>query len=202
VELLFIRHAEPERIAGGSGRPADPALTVRGHDQAQRLAKWLASESIDAVLASPLRRAVETAEPLASLLGRTVEIDDDLAEYDRGADHYIPTEELARTNDPRFQMMIEGRWEEFGGDDPIAFGARVRGAIDRIVASHAGRTVAAVCHGGVINRALADVVGIDRHLWFEPAYTSISRVRASRRGPRTVVTINEHAHLFAVREAP
>ena len=53
--------------------------------------------------------------------------------------------------------------------------------------------------GGFL-QVLADVVGIDRHLWFEPAYTSISRVKASRRGPRSVGTINEHAHLFAVRE--
>jgi len=52
-----------------------------------------------------------------------------------------------------------------------------------------------VCHGGVINAYLAHVLGLDDLLFFEPAYTSISRVRASRRGHRMLVSANETAHL-------
>jgi 2,3-bisphosphoglycerate-dependent phosphoglycerate mutase len=65
--------------------------------------------------------------------------------------------------------------------------------------------VAAVCHGGVINVYLAALLGLERHLWFEPGYTSISRVAAARTGERSVVTLNETAHLvatFDVREEP
>ena len=63
MDLLWVRHGEPERIEAGTGVPADPALTERGRDQAERLAQWLATEPIDVILSSPQRRARETAEP-------------------------------------------------------------------------------------------------------------------------------------------
>ena len=66
MELLWVRHGEPERIAPGSGVRADPALTERGADQARRLSEWLAFDDIDAVVSSPLRRAVDTAAPIAA----------------------------------------------------------------------------------------------------------------------------------------
>jgi probable phosphoglycerate mutase len=200
VELILVRHAEPVRVAPGSVEgPADPALTAAGRDQAARLAAWLAHEAIDAVVASPLRRAVETAAPLADAIGLPVTVLEGIAEYDWRADHYIPTEELARTNDWRWQAMIEGRWEELGGDPPDVFRARVCDTVDEIVASHAGGRVVAVCHGGVINCAVAQVIGLDRLLWMTPAYTSITRVMASRAGVRSLVSLNETAHLVADR---
>ncbi|MFM8973933.1 MAG: histidine phosphatase family protein [Actinomycetota bacterium] len=69
MEILWIRHAEPERIESGSGVPADPALTAAGRAQAERLAAWLAGEQIDVVYASPQRRARETAAPIAAAHG-------------------------------------------------------------------------------------------------------------------------------------
>ena len=69
MDLLWVRHAEPERIAPGSGVPADPGLTALGHEQAQRLADWLSHEPIDVILSSPKRRAQETAAPIAKALG-------------------------------------------------------------------------------------------------------------------------------------
>jgi hypothetical protein len=51
----------------------------------------------------------------------------------------------------------------------------------------------------VINVYLADVLGIDRLLWFDPVYTSVSRVKVSRDGIRSLVTLNETAHLQGVR---
>ena len=57
------------------------------------------------------------------------------------------------------------------------------------------RRVVVVCHGGAINAYLGHVAGIDRPLWFEPAYASISRVAASRDGVRSIVSINETGHL-------
>jgi probable phosphoglycerate mutase len=197
MELLVIRHAEPVRItvAESGGAPADPELTPRGHDQAARLADWLAAEGVDHVTSSPLRRARETAAPLASALGLDVAIDDQLCEYDANADSYIPIEELRETKDDRWQAMIEGRWEDFGGEAPDVFRTRIVTRLDALITEHPGERVAVVCHGGVINVYLAALLGIDRHLWFDPGYTSISRVRASRAGARSVGSINELAHL-------
>ncbi len=56
-----------------------------------------------------------------------------------------------------------------------------------------------VCHGGVINTYTADVLGLGAMLFFEPAYTSISRVLVSRDGARSLLSLNETGHLRARR---
>jgi len=201
MEIVWIRHGEPERIAPGSGVRADPQLTASGQEQAELLADWLASEQIDAVLSSPLRRAYETAQPIAVALGREVETFEGIVEYDVNSDHYIPTEELRVTKDARWTAMVEGRWDEFGAEAPEIFRGRIDEAVNEIVERFAGRRVAAVCHGGVINVALGSVLGIGQPLWFEPGYTSMSRMLASRGGIRSVASLNELAHLKATRLA-
>ena len=200
MELLWVRHAEPERIAPGSGVPANPSLTARGRDQAQRLADWLALEHVDAIVSSPQRRAIETAEPIANAHHLAVEVVDGLVEYDVQSDHYIPMEELRATNDPRLLDMMEGRWESFGGESTDVFRARIAKTLDALIDGHPGHKVVAVCHGGVINVALALILGLDRELWFDPHYTSLSRVVASRTGVRSLASLNERAHLEARRE--
>lgn len=203
MELLLIRHALPTRITAeeSGGSPADPGLTESGREQAARLAAWLRVEGVDHVVSSPLRRATETAAPVAQALGLTTEIVDGLHEYDSVADSYIPIEEMRAENSERWQAMVEGRWEEYGGEPPDQFRSRIVPCLDGVIAAHPGRTVAAVCHGGVINVYLAAILGIDRALWFDPEYTSISRVHASRTGTRSVASVNEAAHLVATRRA-
>lgn len=202
MELVLVRHAEPVRIGPGEsdGAPADPELTGRGRVQAARLARWLAIEPVHHIASSPKRRAVETAAPLASALGLTVEIIDGLVEWDANADHYIPMEELRESKDDQWQAMVEGRWEDYGGENPERFRARIVPTLNAVIEAHAGETVVVVCHGGVINVYLAALLGLTRHLWFDPAYTSVSRVRAARTGARSLASLNETAHLCATRE--
>ena len=200
MDLIFIRHAEPQRIAPGRGVPADPGLTHLGHEQAARLADWLEPERVDAVLSSPMRRAQETAAPIAAAHGLDVEIVPGLIEYDANSDHYIPMEEMKASDDPRLKAMIEGRWEEFGADGVEAFRLRVAQTLDEIIAAHPGERVVAVCHGGIINVASALVMEMDRHLWFEPHYTSVTRIVASRSGVRSMASLNERAHLDGRRD--
>ena len=53
-----------------------------------------------------------------------------------------------------------------------------------------------MCHGGVINSYLAHVLGLGgQPSFFYPNYTSIHRVAAAASGERSIVTINETAHL-------
>jgi len=202
MDLLLVRHAEPERVAGGTGQPANPPLTAHGRRQAQRLADWLAYEHVDAIVSSPQRRAMETAQPLADAHDLKIEVVDGLVEYDVQSDSYIPMEELRGSNDPRLAAMIEGRWESFGGESTETFTARIEATLDGLIAGHPGERVVAVCHGGVINVALAIVLGLDRLLWFDPHYTSLSRMVASRTGVRSLASLNENAHLIARREHP
>jgi probable phosphoglycerate mutase len=194
MELLLIRHALPVRIEGATG-PADPPLADLGRRQADALAEWLADEPLDAIYTSPLRRALETAAPLASRHGLVAIVEDDIAEFDREADSYVPIEELKAEDDPRWHQMVAGGWSSDGTVDPAAFAAAVIAGVERIIAAHSGQTVAIVAHGGVVNVYLAHILGTTRPMFFEPAYTSISRVLAARSGQRQVRSVNETAHV-------
>jgi 2,3-bisphosphoglycerate-dependent phosphoglycerate mutase len=193
MELLLIRHALPVRIDGGDG-PADPDLSDAGHQQAAALAEWLVDEGIEAIWASPMRRARQTAAPLEAATGLTATIDDDLKEFDADQPHYIPMEELS-SDDPRWRELIE----RLGAPEQFAFRDLAAAAVERVVAAHPGQRVAVVCHGGVVNAYLSRILGIDRPLFFEPTYTSISRVMASSRGHRSLISVNEIPHLPHLR---
>lgn len=193
MELLLIRHALPIRREVADGA-ADPELSEIGTAQAELLGSYLASEEIDAIYSSPMRRALETAQPVADTHQLPIEVSDGIAEYDRNASWYVPIEELKATNDPRWQALARGEWH--GDESEDDFHARVLAGIQQIVADHRGDRVAVVCHGGVINSYLADVLGTPhRRGFFYPAYTGVSRVAASQAGRRSIVSINEIAHL-------
>lgn len=194
MELLLIRHALPIRREVTEG-PADPPLSSDGVRQAELLGEYLASEHIDAVYASPLLRAVQTAEPLCRMNGCEMTLDAGLAEFDQHSSEYIPVEELKASGDPRLTEFLLGEGDGF--DDREEFRERVMTSIARIIADHGGERVAAVCHGGVINSYAGDVLGldVDGPGFFYPNYTSITRIAASRSGVRSIVTINETAHL-------
>lgn len=179
----------------GAAGPADPPLSDLGRRQADALADWLADERIDAIYTSPLRRALETAHPLVARHGLELVVEDGVAEFDRDADSYIPIEELKAENDPRWHQMVAGEWSDDGHVDPADFVAGVVEAVERIIGAHGGDTVAVVAHGGVVNVYLAHILGTTKPMFFEPAYTSISRVLAARSGERQIRSINETAHV-------
>jgi probable phosphoglycerate mutase len=193
MELLLIRHALPVRVEGANGA-ADPQLSDIGQRQSTLVAEYLQAETVHALYASPLRRAVETAAFIGRLLNLPTAQRDGLAEWDRNAPEYIPVEELKAANDPRWHALVAGDWE---GDEPReVFHRRVADTIEAIIADHRGERVAIVCHGGVINSYLATILGIDgANGFFYPDYTSIHRVAAASSGERSVVTLNENAHL-------
>lgn len=193
VELLLIRHGLPLRVERADGAPADPPLSPAGLAQAERLAAWLAPERIDAVYASPLRRARETAEPLARARGLALALEPGVVEFDPHAPSYVPLEELKAQDRAAWLALVRGGLT--AGIDVVEFRATLVAALERIVAAHPGGRVAVVCHGGVINGWAAHVLGLESSLFFDPAYTSVSRFAAARSGERGLVSLNETAHL-------
>ena len=178
MELLFIRHALPLRVEGFEG-PADPELSEAGHHQARYLAEYLSFERIHSIYASPLRRAVQTAEPVAAKQSIEVTISEGIAEYDREASEYIPIEQLKAEGLPGWQDVLKGEVHSAVGVDPVEFRAGVVEAVEQIINAHPGEKVAAVCHGGVINAYMTHILGIpDPSGFFYPNYTSIHRVAA------------------------
>jgi probable phosphoglycerate mutase len=198
VELLLVRHGLPVRLESDNG-PADPGLAPEGHSQAQALGQWLAGTGIDALFTSPMQRAVETAAPLAQLTGLAPTVLDGLAEWDRDASSYVPLEELQLEAPETFAelatAMMTGQWEVLG-IDMEGFRTRVAEAMTHIIDNSPGQKVAVVCHGGVINVFLARVLGLSQDLFFAPTYTGVSRVWASRKGHRGILSINEAPHLL------
>jgi 2,3-bisphosphoglycerate-dependent phosphoglycerate mutase len=197
VELILVRHGLPVRIDDAGG-PADPELSDEGRAQAVRLAGWLRRDPIDAVYVSPMRRAIQTAEPLADALGVDPVVDEELAEFDREAHFYVPIEELKAAGDDRYLKIMRGELD--GEVDPHTFREVVAVAVERIIEAHPGNTVAIVCHGGVINAWASHVLGLPDPLFFEPYYTSVNRFLASSRGHRSLVSLNDLGHLHGTRD--
>ena len=194
MELVFARHAIPVRREVDHG-VADPELSTAGREQARRLADYLAAETIDAIYCSPLRRARETAAPVAEAFSLPVHVLEGVAEYDRTSNAYVPVEELKASNDPRWLEIRDGVWTS-AEETEQEFVQRVVAASEEVVARHSGQRVLVVCHGGVINAYLAHVLGLGaRRGFFYPNYTSVHRVAAARSGERSIVTVNETPHL-------
>ncbi len=193
MELILIRHGLPERVETRDGSAADPPLTERGHAQAAATAEQLLADSVDRIYASPLKRAHQTALPLAERLGLEIALEPRIAEYDRDSDTYIPLEELKRTDRAAWlEFMKKGYPDDM---DLGVFHRDVVDAIEEIVGANAGRRVAVVCHGGVINSWAAHVLGMDFRLFFDARYASINRFMAASSGERSVISLNEAAHL-------
>ncbi|HEX3699461.1 MAG TPA: histidine phosphatase family protein [Phenylobacterium sp.] len=187
MELLLIRHGLPER----SHDTADPPLSPEGHDQARRVARWLAGERIDAVVSSPMVRAVETARPFATSAGHELKLHPGVVEFDRDSGSYVPLEVLKREDYEAWKAFVAGG----AAPDITDFQAMVTAAIEEIIAAHPGRRVAVFCHGGVINVWTAHILGMTPRLFFEPGYASVHRYLCARSGERNVVALNERAHL-------
>lgn len=192
MELMLIRHGLPVRIETDDGSPANPPLSEEGHEQARLMADWLKDTKIDHLYSSPMTRAHQTAAPLAEILGLDPELREGVAEYDRHADHYIPVEELKKYDYDRWLRLMRGEIDDI---DFPKFCESVITTLNEIIAAHPGKRVAVTCHGGVINIWTAHVIGIEPRMFFNPRYTSINRYMAASSGERSIITLNEQAHL-------
>jgi probable phosphoglycerate mutase len=194
MEVLLIRHAIPIRRELETGI-ADPELAVEGLKQAELMAKYLSTEKLHAIYASPMQRAQQTASPLAAVQGLAIQTVDGVAEFDKNSNQYVPVEELKATNDPRWQEMLRGEWTS-SDETEEEFIGRIVSSVEQIIANHASQRVAIVCHGGVINAYICHVLGLaNQRGFFYPNYTSIHRIAAAGSGERSIVTLNETSHL-------
>ena len=75
MKIYIIRHGE---AAKSWEVDRDPELSLRGREQAQNISDILAQEDLNdfQIISSPLRRAIETAEPISKKLKKEVEINE------------------------------------------------------------------------------------------------------------------------------
>lgn len=156
--IYLIRHGEtPTTGKVLPGRTPGLHLSERGKEQAEGVAKQLAR--VDAVYASPLERARDTAAPTCARFGRELLLDDALLEADFGTWTGKPLTELAAL--PEWQV-VQKRPEEFrfpGGESFVEMQERVVEGVRAIAARHPGEVVACFTHADPIKAALAHFTG-------------------------------------------
>jgi 2,3-bisphosphoglycerate-dependent phosphoglycerate mutase len=160
-EILLVRHGESQPAYPGSPFPltdgrADPELAPEGAEQAERVARRLAGQRIDAIYVTSLRRTVQTAQPLARRLGLVPNVERQLREVGLGDWETSYRQKVAENGALVQRIVTEGRWDVIPGAEPAAeFAARVRGAIERMAVDRPGQRLAVFTHGGVIGQAMA-----------------------------------------------
>jgi broad specificity phosphatase PhoE len=160
---VLCRHAETDAWADGRfcGR-LDVGLSERGVEQAHVLASALAEHAATALYSSPLRRARETAEPIAARLRLDAVEEPGLAEVDFGALDGLTWSDAQQRFPHVYRAWTDAppRARFPGGESYADVRVRASAAVARIRELHAGETVAVVSHGGPIRAIVADVLDL------------------------------------------
>jgi broad specificity phosphatase PhoE len=160
--ILLVRHGETDwnrddRFQGH----ADLPLNDSGREQARALASALAGDAVAAVYSSPLRRACETAQIVATRLGLTVSLEPRLMEVDVGSWSGLTRTDVERRFPEGFARWRAGGhgWDD--GETYEQLTTRVLAAIHDIAERHVFQRVAVVGHGGTVRAVLSHAEGLD-----------------------------------------
>lgn len=197
--LYLIRHAEtPWNRLGRYQGLRDVPLSRRGRLQRWRLARALARVHLDAVVTSDLRRARDTAAPLARRIGCRLLLEPGLREMSFGRWEGL-THVQVRARFPE-------EWDAYRRD-PVGFAAsggesfldvaeRVSEAWQRAARRAGGRRVAVVAHGAAIKAIVCDLLGVpyEARRRLVLANTGITVFRLDADPPR-LLEFNRTCHL-------
>lgn len=198
--FLLVRHGQStwndqRRIQG----QLDPPLSDLGREQARRVAERLAGTRVAGFYSSDLGRARATAEAIARVFEVPATPMRELREIALGRWEGLTSEEIAE----RYPDLW-ARWREApswdivpGAESTEEFEGRVRSVLRRLAERHPDGDVVIVTHGGVIQAALAEVVGVTGRALFPFVIDncSISTIQRGRR--RSVITgVNDTGHLL------
>jgi probable phosphoglycerate mutase len=212
--VWLIRHGESQgNLEGRIQGWADYPLTDRGRRQAaqlaERLARWTASRwgegAICSLVASPLKRALETARIIGQALELPVRLEPGLREYDFGPLTGLTSSEIV-ANFPavRKAWAVNQPWPPLPGEEgEAAFVVRVRAAMEEIVAEMPeNATWGIVAHGGSLDACLRAWLRIDGHdgrRIFAFDNTSLSLVRIQD-GAHRIYLLNDTSHLQPIQD--
>jgi broad specificity phosphatase PhoE len=181
TQLFLLRHGEVEdryhRVFGGR---LDMELSPLGHEQAAALARYVRRHPLDAIYASPMRRAQQTLAPLSSHAPAPAVVRPELCEVDFGDWTGLTWEEVWN----RFKIHPSSWLAQVqdaaipNGESADSFRARVEPCLREILRDHSGKSVGVVCHGGVIRMMLAILLDLPlpKLASFEIDYASVTHV--------------------------
>lgn len=179
THLYLLRHGEVEeryhRVFGGR---LDMDLSPLGHEQAAALARHMRRHPMDAIYASPMRRAQQTLAPLDG--HAPAQVREALREVDFGDWTGLTWEDVHARFNVHASSWLH-RMEEAtipNGESGAAFRARVEPCLREILRAQAGKNAAVVCHGGVIRMMLAILLELPlpKLASFEIDYASVTHV--------------------------
>ena len=181
TRLFLLRHAEVEeryqRIFGGR---IDMDLSPFGHEQAEALAEYLRRFPFDAIYASPMKRARQTLGKLLQSQRETPVVMEELREVDFGAWTGLSWEEVkTQFNVSAFQWLDQLDRALISGAEPMPeFRRRVDFALRTILSNSSGRSIAVVCHGGVVRMILSLLLDLPfvKMSGFDVEYASVTVV--------------------------
>jgi 2,3-bisphosphoglycerate-dependent phosphoglycerate mutase len=160
TKIYLLRHAQTADVTKFHGSESDIGLSEWGHEQSRRLAGAFADVKVDAIYSSAMRRAVDTASPMARQKNLKLNQIQDLHERSMG--------ELAGASREEFRHIYIGAMQAWAGGDldfthPSGESFRQmqqRGlpALRQIAEDHAGQAVVVVSHGMLIRVLLASLV--------------------------------------------
>lgn len=204
TRLFLARHGETEwnvqrRIQGQT----DTTLNDRGLEQAARLAQRLEGYSFDAVYASDLKRAWDTAT--IAMKGRDVEVTAEprLRETHFGIfeGHTLPELEQKYPAETKLWYKDRNNAPE-GGETRDQFAARMQALLDDLHTNHHDDTVLLVSHGGSISMIAALLIGLETQLrWqFRVENASLSIMERNAQG-NFMILWNDIHHLHDLIDA-
>jgi len=168
TEIILVRHGETEwNVSEVFRGRIDIELNQTGIKQAELLAEYLSDLKLDAIYSSPLKRALTTAEIIASYHKLDVEITPGLIDFDYGEWQGLPHQEV---KDKYKELYVE--WIKNPHQVKIPAGEsldevrkRAIGVIDNVIAKYEG-TVVLVSHRVVNKVLICALLGLDNsHFW-------------------------------------
>lgn len=164
LTLYLLRHgqspASRDNVFSGS---TDPDLTPDGYDMAQEFAAAYRSVAWQAILSSPLRRAVHTADPVSNASGVTVTVRPELAEIDYGDWDGKTVEVVNRDyHDAYTRWLADPAWNApTRGETAVAVASRVLRLVEEISRGYPDGNVLLVSHKATIRILICALLGVD-----------------------------------------
>lgn len=202
TEIIIIRHGETEwNKTGRFQGHSDVPLSAEGRAQAAALGRNLALDHVDAIYASDLTRAMETAAPLAKRFGLEVISDPLLRELNFGAWEGRNFNDVNAENPNSMKnFYTDPEQADIPESEPFPeFQRRVAGRVREIVAQERGKRIVIVSHGASIRILLADILAMPiRSIWhISQLNTAVNKIRFEDDGFAIVTLMNDTSHLRA-----
>lgn len=164
--LILVRHGitahtKEKRFSGGLAS-ADPPLVDEGREQVRMSAEWLKplAEKVSVVIGSPVQRTWQSAEIVASVLGKDLIAEPDFAEMEFGVWDGLTFTEVAEQFPGQLDTWLGSyTWAPEGGESFEGVRERVLEGFERVLAKHGGETVVVVSHVTPIKTLVARALG-------------------------------------------